>query len=1160
MKEEAKTKKDLLKELRSLQRKVNRLEKANRKPSSSQAEKIHVHTKELIRQSEARLKRAELASKSGNWELHLDSQIMFSSEGAKKIYGTSKGPLDYKTIKNNPLPQYRPLLDSALKNLIENNQPYDLEFKIKTTGTGEIKDIHSIAEYDKERKIIFGVIQDITSRKHIEDILRESEDRYHSIFKNSLGAIFLTKPDGQIFAANPEACRIFGRTEEELCLSGSESIVDITDPRFTASIEERARTGRFKGELTFIRKDGTKFPGLVGTSIFLDKEGNEQTSMVIYDITDQKRAEEEIKTILRTAIDGFYLVEMEGRILEANDSYCSMIGYSHEELIKMSVKDVEVVETEEVIKKRIQKISETGSDRFETKHKRKDGRVIDIDVSVNLLVQEEAKLFCFMRDITERKRMEAEIRESEGMFQMVFENVFDGICLCIEDPDPNKRKIIECNEQYAVMAGRSRAELLKLESFEGLQIVLDETANKNRMESLERGTAFQGTFSWIRPDGKENIIEYVGKSIIWRGKAYTIGIDRDITQRKRMEAEVRESEERFHMLFENVLDGICLYSEDPDPFKRKLVECNERYAIMAGRSREELLQLESTQGLQITLEDTANKNRMESLEMGTSYQGYFSWIRPDGKENVIEYVGKPITWRGKAYSIGIDRDVTERKRAESIIIESERRFKEMANLLPLTIYEADINGILTFANETGFTTFGYSTDDISRGIHILNSISEKNKMEALKNLRRVLEGLPTSRTEYEMIRKDGSTFPALIFTVPVFRDEKIIGLRGTIVDITQQKIAENELRKLSDAVAQSPALIVITDLDGKIEYVNKTFEETTGYSFNEVINRNPRILKSAYTKKEEYKTLWNTIISGKTWHGEFLNKKKNGELYWEEAFISPIKDKDGHIVNYLAEKQDITGKKKMTEELIAAKDQAERSDKLKSEFLAQMSHEIRTPMNVTINCANVIKELLYDKIDAETLRYFEGIETAGNRIVRTVDLILNISEMQVGTYSPTFENVELMKNILDNLRIEFEGYANQKGLEFIVQSSVSIPCIYCDIYSVNQIFANLIDNALKYTKKGKVEVTVERDINEHIKVIVSDTGIGISEEFMKRMFEPFMQEDMGYSRRYEGNGLGLALVKKYCDLNKAAIDVESEKGKGSKFTVTFLKTENKPDI
>ena len=192
------------------------------------------------------------------------------------------------------------MLDDALNNLIKHKQPYNLEFKIKTRDTGEIKDIHSIAQYDKRRKILFGVIQDITSRKQTENILRASEERYHSIFRNSLTAVLLTTLNGKILAANPEACRIFNRTEEELCSLRREDIIDMTDPRTSLAIEECERTGKYNGELTFVKKDGVKFTGLLVSNIFLDKSKNKQISIAIYDITGQKHIEEELHQLNRS--------------------------------------------------------------------------------------------------------------------------------------------------------------------------------------------------------------------------------------------------------------------------------------------------------------------------------------------------------------------------------------------------------------------------------------------------------------------------------------------------------------------------------------------------------------------------------------------------------------------------------------------------------------------------------------------------------------------------------------------------------------------------------------------------------------------------------------------------------------------------------------------
>jgi len=264
-----------------------------------------------------------------------------------------------------------------------------------------------------------------------------------------------------------------------------------------------------------------------------------------------------------------------------------------------------------------------------------------------------------------------------------------------------------------------------------------------------------------------------------------------------------------------------------------------------------------------------------------------------------------------------------------------------------------------------------------------------------------------------------------------------------------------------------------------------------------------------------------------------------------------VKDNDGNPIALIGVASDITDMKKSREELISAKDKAENANKLKTEFLAQMSHEIRSPMNVVLSFSSLIKDELAEVLTPELVDCFKAIDNSGRRLIRTVDLILNMSEAQMGTYEPTWSNVDLIADVIENIQLEYISLAKRKGLEFNYKTEVEEAVVLGDHNSLNQIFVNLVDNAIKYTNEGKVEIIVDRDNDDNLRVTVADTGIGISEEFKKNLFEPFMQEERGYSRRFEGNGLGLALVKKYCDMNKAEIRIESEKGKGSSFIVTF---------
>jgi signal transduction histidine kinase len=240
-----------------------------------------------------------------------------------------------------------------------------------------------------------------------------------------------------------------------------------------------------------------------------------------------------------------------------------------------------------------------------------------------------------------------------------------------------------------------------------------------------------------------------------------------------------------------------------------------------------------------------------------------------------------------------------------------------------------------------------------------------------------------------------------------------------------------------------------------------------------------------------------------------------------------------------------------SDELKIAKRNAEKADSLKSEFLAQMSHEIRTPINTILSFSYLIKEDIKENRLENIDEYFSSIERGSSRVIRTIDLILNLSELQSGTYEPKIEKIDLQKDVINGLYSEFLVKAKKQNLQLILKSDSSKKYfVNADLYTTTQIFANLIDNAIKYTLKGEVKICLSEN-DKKVIVDIIDSGIGMSKEFQKNLFEPFSQEESGYTRKFEGTGLGLALVKKYCEVNNVEISVESIKGKGTIFSISF---------
>lgn len=242
---------------------------------------------------------------------------------------------------------------------------------------------------------------------------------------------------------------------------------------------------------------------------------------------------------------------------------------------------------------------------------------------------------------------------------------------------------------------------------------------------------------------------------------------------------------------------------------------------------------------------------------------------------------------------------------------------------------------------------------------------------------------------------------------------------------------------------------------------------------------------------------------------------------------------------------------KKSKELRNAKDEAERLNLIKTNFLAQMSHEIRSPISTVMSFVSLIKEKAEVLKDDEIDEYFLTINRGSQRIIRTIDMILSMSEIQSGTYDASFEEINLEQEILKPLVAEFSIIAEKKHLTINMKNMLNRDDkIIADKYSVTQIFVNLIDNAIKYTRKGGIFIVL-MESDHSIAVDIIDSGIGISSTYLKELFDPFTQEESGYTRNFDGSGLGLALVKNYCNINNAEIKVESEKGKGTKFTVLF---------
>jgi len=880
-----------------------------------------------------------------------------------------------------------------------------------------------------------------------------------------------------------------------------------------------------------------------------------------------------------------------------------------------------------------------------------------ITVIISVLIRRREKLEILVA------RQTRELRESEFLQRLLLDNLPAGVIIV----DPQTRTIERVNNYAATLFGASvdhlvghRCHQLLCPAMEGACPVCDlsKTVDNSERELL-------------RADGSRLPILKTVTRIQLNDQEKLLECFVDISARKNAENALREKTA--------LLSGLLASIPDITFFKNKqgiYLGCNPEFSRFVGKDTAGIIGKTDYDLFSKEIADFFREQDRIMMDKGEQRRNE-EWIEyPDGTRILIETLKAPLRdAEGKIIGLlGISRDITKRKMAE----EENIRLASIVASSDDAIIGINLDGDISSWNRGAEKMYSYAAGEVL-GRHISLLVPADKTGEQKEVIAKIRNGQRVEHLETTRLRKDGQLVTVSLSISPIENVEgRITGISAIAHDITRQKQAEAELRKLSRAVQESPATVVITDMKGNINYVNPKFTRITGYSLQEVMGQNPRILKSGETTPADYKELWDTITSGREWRGVFHNKKKNGELYWESASISSIKDEQGVITNFIAVKEDITAMKKAQDELAKlslvasktdnaviitnnhgiiewvnegftrmtgytpneiigkkpgpilqgplsapaaierirkqlkqkepfteeilnypkngeprwismditpiyndrgevvkfisiqrditrrketeealrqAKAQAESANQAKSEFLANMSHEIRTPMNAIIGIADLLGET---SLTPEQRQYVQISRSAGENLLLLINDILDLSKVEAGQLALEHISFNLF-SIIEKTCEVMAVRTHSKNIELACSISSDTPqYIKGDPTRLRQVITNLLGNAIKFTEKGEIVLTVlptGKEISsqspQYLQFSVRDTGIGIPAEKLSTIFEKFTQADSSITRKYAGTGLGLAISRQLTELMGGKIWVESRPQEGSTFFFTI---------
>lgn len=941
-------------------------------------------------------------------------------------------------------------------------------------SNGEEKIIawHNALIRDEEGEII-GTISsgdDITIRRHVEAALRESEEKYRSLIENMPDAVIIIDPEGNILFYNPPAIRLYDAKGEFEPLGISIAHFLHPDSILSALSDlESVRNGEKKTAVYKIIKLNGDTAWVEALSTKILYHGIEEVLVILHDITEQKENEESLRLSEERFAKAFnsnpaavILTRLsDGVIIDANESYQQMFGFSRDELIGQTGSGLQIFQNPEIRNEVVERLQITGSIRnYETKLRHKHGDLLQVLLSIEKIeINREHCLLSIIQDFTDRKKAEDKLLESNTRINAILNAM------------PDMMFIIDMNGTFIEYFSRNKENLaLPPEAIIG-----------NNISALFPEKEVQKHLDIYRKAIDNKTLETLEYSLFQKGEKMqfearitpldsnqVLCIVRNITEQKRLEAEIL-----YHTGMQNLVTKLgnkfinISMSKVDEAIKEAMAEIGEFTNV----DRVYLFDYDFVQGIMINTHEWCSSGTHPEIDnlQAIPMADIPDWVATHQAGNTL-YVPS----------------IQKLEPADNLRLILEPQGIQSLITIPM-IFEGNCLGFVGFdavKNERF-----WSEDEIS----VLKLFAE-----LLTNLK------IKARVEAKLLE----------------------------VESINQFITSN----ITDAVC-------LVDTEGKYTYISPSHSVVTGRG-SEILGEN--FLK--YIHAEDYKKVLHIIVTGsdsgsaKNVEYRYLHPKKG--YIWLESTGKRHYDTSGKLFGLITSRN-ITERMKDQAELIAAKEKAEESDRLKTAFLNNMSHEIRTPLNVIMGFTELLRDPLKSQ---DEYHYFSRIITqSSNHLLSIINDIMSIATIEAGQEKVRETHTDINK-ILERLYQEFSIRIESKEVVFYLTTRLpdSKSKVTTDETKVIQIMSNLISNAIKFTQKGKIEYGCKLDAG-FLHFFVEDTGIGIPKAYHERIFERFRQVDDKTIRKYGGNGLGLSISKAYTELLGGKIWVESEPGKGSRF-------------